>query len=129
MFVRQYFVTNSSSTSFMAYGIKLPTNSPCDDEGEPYPDEYGDDMNWEDRYETLSGLEWTDAKVGFNSAYHCDDAVMFVNDSYHDIEYGYLRLNNKVGDNWDDIILTACKVLGIDPSEPHWFGWHTGMDG
>lgn len=113
----------------MAYGIKLPSSRPCDAEGEPFEDKYGDDMNWEERYETLSGLKWTETVVDFDSACHCDDAVMYIKDSYQDIDYGYLRLNSKVEATWDDMIKAACQVLGIEPKEPDWFGWHTGMDG
>jgi|WetSurMetagenome_2_1015567.scaffolds.fasta_scaffold314442_2 hypothetical protein len=131
MYKRNAFITNSSSTSFIAYGISLPTRYPVDPETEQYlQNKYDDKMDWGEYYEEKTGLGWRDMQVEFNSACHTEDAVMYVKKSHHDIDYGYNSFPSiAVRHEWNIVIRDACKALGINYCEPGWFGWYTGMDG
>jgi hypothetical protein len=131
MLIRAAFITNSSSTSFIAYGVCFPTSHPVDPETEDYlRDGDDDEIDWENVYEEKTGLGWGKAPVEFSSACHTEDAVMYAKGSHHDIDYGYNPISElKIDPAWDSVIEEACKAIGIDPIKPSWFGWHTGMDG
>lgn len=122
MFQRKSFITNSSSTSFIAYGIKLPSYQA------PKDDEDGDSLSWEEYYIECGGPRWNDnPPVELYSNYDADEAVMYVKASEQDIEWGYNPLKAPVkGDDWDDKIREACELMGINASEPGWFGWYNG---
>lgn len=124
------FITNSSSTSFIAFGIPLDSPYPIE-EDEYVTDKYGDNMSWEDFYCEKTGKGWGDGAVEFWGACHTEDAVMCVTKSRQDVEYGYAKVEVDTTEarEWTNIIAEACKELGIPYSEPHWFLWHTGMDG
>ena len=80
MFIRKGFVTNSSSTSYVAYGIPLP---------EKYsPDKYSDgyEMEWETFYKNKTGLSWDETKVSFDYTCEAEDSVMYIGKSRQDVE-------------------------------------------
>jgi len=128
MYTRRKFITNSSSTAFIAYGITL-SGYPTDDSEEQLRDENGNRIYWEDYYEELSGIPYGDIKVEFWIAAESDAAVMVVSKSRQDIEYGCVELKLGVKENWDKTIKDACRVLGVENQKPTWLGWYTGYEG
>jgi hypothetical protein len=129
VFIRQQFVTNSSSTSFIAYGITLPTLHPRNDSGEEMEDEFGDELTWWDYYYEKTGHNWNESDVEFVYSYNACEAVMHVEKSRQDVEYGCVPVKTTTGEKWNDIIKLACEELGLEYREPSWFLWHTGVDG
>ena len=123
MFKRQAYITNSSSTSFVAYGIGLPYYAPPRED-----DADGDDRHWEDVYVEGGGKRWQDdPDVEFYSNSDAEAAVMYVRGSYRDIDWGHNPFDNMVkGEDWDAKIAEACKLIGITDANPGWFGWYNG---
>jgi len=119
---RAKFITNSSSTSLIAYGIQLPSVSPLDENSEPLVDEFGDTLYWEDFYHDKSNLSWDKCPVYLSGDE--ETAIMYIKHSQFIIPYGYNSyVIPTVMPGWDDIIEAACKKLGIAPQKPSWFTW------
>lgn len=112
MFARKAFITNSSSSTFVAYGIPLPSK------------EAKKDLSWEDYYLDLTGIRFFDSKIGFETTQDNDDSTLFVGASQQSVSYGYVGLVLSVDPGWEQMIKEACELLGIDPVEPRWFAWN-----
>lgn len=112
MFLRKVFITNSSSTNFVAYGIPLPSK------------EAKEGVSWENHYLDLTGLRFYEAKVGFETTQDNDDSVMFIGESQQNVAYGYVGLVLTVDPEWEQIIKEVSDLLGIGSMEPRWFAWN-----
>lgn len=132
MFVRSLFVTNSSSTSFVAYGMRLPTKYPMKNGYTMNGPIKGKTLDWEEYYEGLTGLDYSDSPVRFNVTNEDDHAVIYATKSQRKTtrHYGYKELTTEREDTWDGDILKVCELMGIECDRlPHWFIWSTGVDG
>jgi hypothetical protein len=109
MLTRNRFVTNSSSTAFIAWGIVMPPSYVSDDD-----------------YFDLMDLSITTG-VSFDGSDHDYRYVMYANESRVKTEefYGIISMVDAPPEKeiWKQQILKVCKRFGIRLDDSVQFGW------
>jgi hypothetical protein len=115
MFIRKGFVTNSSSTSFIGWGMPVRPNVL----------ENGIEALYPDRFETV--LEEIGENGGAVIVMHCSESgwnYLIVSASLEAMDdgpwYARLRETYPVDSWWPTELEAWCKEHGIEYSDPHW---------
>jgi hypothetical protein len=140
MIIRNAFITNSSSTSFIAYGIILDRNQIgfVARDGDLLPDsEMWDDTPVCKFAEAYSADSWypspnDKAKVGIYTDYNCSDSlcIIYGKGSRQEFDsYGYIdRMSIEDEERWREEIIAFCAEHKI-PLRDEGFGWVAMADG
>jgi hypothetical protein len=116
MFIRKKFVTNSSSTSFIAFGTRIE-NTP-----------WGKDRyTYDEWFKNETGIScWSkecSAEIFYESEYN--EGALFIKESRWPLE-GFSSIpHSKDEPEWAEQLQEFCEKLGI-PCEPTWFAWYSG---
>lgn len=116
MFIRRKFVTNSSSTSFVAFGSRL--------EGRPWGK---DSLDYEEWFKEKTGQSLWDRKtpVELFYSYAYEEGALYIKESQLSLE-GFCGISHSKDEpKWTEQLQDFCKKLGIF-CEPTWFAWYSG---
>jgi hypothetical protein len=123
MLVRNVFITNSSSTSFIFFGVNFNNDPDVIFEKAIPPEERATKESYEDMHDIL--CDWADCltgDIGVNMEWEDLSGQVYVKESFYRIGSGVweLPLDHIIGSadkeiEWAKKILSFCEEYGIEP--------------